>query len=116
MLYYLEYETKVDAAHSLPNYNGPCKNIHGHTWRIKVGMWASELNEQGMVCDFREIKDIIHTLDHRYLNDITPTPTAELLGLLILKWFQDHAAVKKNFNVDFVEIWESEKSKIRVTP
>ena len=33
-MYLLETEAAFDAAHFLSNYNGKCKNIHGHRWRV----------------------------------------------------------------------------------
>jgi 6-pyruvoyltetrahydropterin/6-carboxytetrahydropterin synthase len=58
--------TKVftfDMAHALYGYDGPCKNIHGHTYRLHVTV-AGKINdqpghpEQGLVVDFGKIKDI----------------------------------------------------------
>jgi 6-pyruvoyltetrahydropterin/6-carboxytetrahydropterin synthase len=60
--------TKVftfDMAHALYGYEGPCKNIHGHTYRLHVTV-AGKINdtpghpEQGLVVDFGKIKDITH--------------------------------------------------------
>ena len=75
------------AAHKLPNYQGLCRNLHGHEWRLDITV-EGEVNKQtGMVVDFVHFKgivdhEIIHKLDHTYLNDLIPYPTAEL----ILNW------------------------------
>ncbi len=53
-----------EAAHALHYYDGPCKNIHGHSYKLEVCIIgkASE-NEQspknGMVMDFGDLKDLI---------------------------------------------------------
>ncbi len=58
--------TKVftfDMAHALYGYDGPCKNIHGHTYKLHVTV-AGKINDQsghpelGLVVDFGKIKEI----------------------------------------------------------
>lgn len=58
--------TKVftfDMAHALFGYDGPCKNIHGHTYHLHVTL-SGKINqqendpEQGLVIDFGVIKQI----------------------------------------------------------
>jgi 6-pyruvoyltetrahydropterin/6-carboxytetrahydropterin synthase len=69
--------TKVftfDMAHALDGYDGLCKNIHGHTYHLRItllGEVRNELNhpKNGFVLDFNEIKalvnaGIIHVFDH----------------------------------------------------
>lgn len=48
----------ANIAHRLLNYDGPCKNIHGHTYHFEVDISSNKLNELGMVIDFNEIKKI----------------------------------------------------------
>lgn len=66
--------TKVftfDMAHALFGYDGPCKNIHGHTYHLHVTV-AGYVNdiandpEQGLVIDFGVIKKITkeHVIAH----------------------------------------------------
>jgi len=80
---------KFDAAHKLPGYNGKCKDLHGHTWKLIVAV-EGEVKEDGMVRDFREIKQIVNgkiidKLDHGYLNEIIENPTTENILLWIKK-------------------------------
>jgi 6-pyruvoyltetrahydropterin/6-carboxytetrahydropterin synthase len=56
--------------HRLMNYNGKCRQLHGHNARAVVTVAAAELDELGMVADFsalrRHIGDWIdRTLDHK---------------------------------------------------
>ncbi len=51
-------------AHSLPNHNGLCRNIHGHNYKLEVtiGGPVNPTNgdsSQGMVIDFSELSNII---------------------------------------------------------
>src|SRR5262249_51543719 len=64
--------------HRLLNYSGKCRNFHGHNGKVEVAIAAPKLDKRGMVRDFTEIKQILHTwidqnLDHRMiLNEKDP--------------------------------------------
>ena len=71
---------EVSAAHSLQlSYRSKCENLHGHNWVVTVYCKAKELDANGMVVDFKHIKDRIHDyLDHGNFNELLPfNPTAE---------------------------------------
>ena len=51
-------------AHVLWNYDGPCKNVHGHSYRLFVTLSGipaddTENPKNGMVIDFSDLKNII---------------------------------------------------------
>ncbi len=75
--------TEFDAAHRLPGYQGKCAQLHGHTYQVEVVV-EGQVGENGFVMDFYQIKKIIaaslQDLDHAYLNDILPNPTAEAIA------------------------------------
>lgn len=55
-----------ESAHALWNYDGKCKNIHGHTYKLFVTVKGNPINnpenpKNGMVIDFGELKKIIKT-------------------------------------------------------
>ena len=56
----------------------------GHNWIITVYCKSKELNANGMVIDFKHIKNMVSDkLDHQYINDIVDfNPTAENMA----KW------------------------------
>jgi 6-pyruvoyltetrahydropterin/6-carboxytetrahydropterin synthase len=74
-------------AHYLPEYNGKCKNLHGHTGVLEVEIARTEeIDElehyEGMVLDFAYLKEIVNQLviskfDHGCMNDLITIPTAE---------------------------------------
>lgn len=68
-------------------YESKCRNLHGHNWVVVVFCRAEKLNESGMVCDFKHIKNLIHDkLDHKNLNEVFDfNPTAENIA----KWIVD---------------------------
>jgi len=54
-------------AHALLNYDGPCKNIHGHSYQLNVtvkGKVKTNTNDsdEGMVVDFGVIKKVVKEL------------------------------------------------------
>ncbi len=79
-MYYVKKTIEISAAHQLElDYESKCRQLHGHNWMITVLCRAKELNENGMVTDFTEVKHLLkNTLDHKVLNDVLPfNPTAE---------------------------------------
>lgn len=57
-------EFDFEMAHALLNYDGPCKNIHGHSYQLSVTMKGHPDNDNyssaiGMVMDFSKIKEIV---------------------------------------------------------
>ena len=87
-MYYITKQMEIAASHRLDlDYESKCTKLHGHNWRITVHCKAKELNKDGMVVDFKHIKNKIHGyLDHGVLNDLLPfNPTAENIA----KWVTD---------------------------
>lgn len=79
-MYYVSKKLEVAGAHQLKlNYESKCSNLHGHNWWITVHCKSSILNENGMVVDFKHIKNMVSDkLDHHNLNEVFDfNPTAE---------------------------------------
>ncbi len=66
-----------DMGHRVPSHKGKCKNLHGHRYKIEVGVddkvvtTQGESNE-GMVIDFSDLKEIMVNevdthLDHGFM-------------------------------------------------
>lgn len=82
--------TKVftfDMAHALFGYDGPCKNIHGHTYKLSVTLIGSPIQDttnpkEGMVTDFKKIvkDEVIDVFDHTLVLK-ADTPHAKIKGL-----------------------------------
>ncbi|HOS85346.1 MAG TPA: 6-carboxytetrahydropterin synthase [Bacteroidales bacterium] len=57
-------EFVFDMAHALHKYDGLCKNIHGHTYKLQVTLRGpintdEDSTKLGMVLDFSELKRIV---------------------------------------------------------
>jgi 6-pyruvoyltetrahydropterin/6-carboxytetrahydropterin synthase len=85
--------TKVftfDMAHALFGYDGPCKNIHGHTYKLSVTLVGTPILDttnpkEGMVIDFTDFKkivkdEVIDVFDHTLVLKAN-TPHAKIQGL-----------------------------------
>ena len=80
----IEVDFLFSAAHQLPFYDGPCKRMHGHNYRVRIGLAGEVEPKSGMVFDFLKVKEvfdreIMPSCDHRVLNELMENPTAEHL-------------------------------------
>lgn len=107
----------IAAAHFLRGYDGPCKDLHGHTWKLEVTIVAETLNDIGLVMDFRDVKkklrEFLAHLDHVCLNDLPyfkdHNPSTEELARYIYREFTPQCAP---FQLVRVRVWESESSSV----
>lgn len=124
----IEKEMTFDSAHRLFRYRGRCASVHGHTYRVKVGVKGSSLDELNMVIDFgvvkEALKEITEELDHAILlNADDPmsvenspetrcirfkgNPTAEAMAQDIY-----HKMHARGLDVQFVKLWETPTSAV----
>jgi 6-pyruvoyltetrahydropterin/6-carboxytetrahydropterin synthase len=112
-------EFTFDAAHHLHCYEGKCKNLHGHTYRVIFGL-SGFTDERGLMIDFGDIKEIwkkkieIH-VDHRYLNETLPlmNTTAENMVVWMYEQMAEallEASQYKGARVEFVRLYETPTS------
>lgn len=118
-MYRLSVSDSFSAAHRLCGYQGACRNLHGHNWKVKVCLATDQLDEIGMALDFGVIKQflasILDELDHAYLNELPAftrhNPTSENLARYVFERFERELAGKP-VQVESVEIQESERSAV----
>jgi 6-pyruvoyltetrahydropterin/6-carboxytetrahydropterin synthase len=121
-MYTLKVITDFAAAHSLRDYPGDCRRLHGHNWKVEVEVCSKELDELGMVLDFKIIRQLARKvgdeLDHRYLNDIPPfdqiNPTAENIAAHFFRRISEELN-NSRAEVHAVTLWETERASVRYT-
>ena len=85
-----------DSAHFLPNVppGHKCREMHGHTYKLKVFIQGELDPILGWIMDFKDLKDalmpVIDQLDHKLINNIKglENPTAENITIWIWKQIQ----------------------------
>ena len=115
-MFYITKEVTFDAAHNLISYHGKCEKLHGHTYRLQVTI-KGEPDEEGMVVDFVELKKmikekILDKLDHSYINDLIPQPTAEYIARWIFDNLEPLVKTDKRELYEVV-LWETPTSFVR---
>jgi 6-pyruvoyltetrahydropterin/6-carboxytetrahydropterin synthase len=135
MLARVAKEFDFHAAHVLPNHDGQCRRLHGHTYRLRVVVegWVrpvgDDLPDEGMVVDFKVLKDIYKTMvepevEHQNLNatlvdtGLVPVSTCECVARWILHRFRTgleerHAGT--DARVVCVRLWETPTSWAEVS-
>ena len=104
-------EFKFEMAHALHGYDGLCKNIHGHSYKLRVTVKGQVRNENGnvkdgMVMDFSELKkivklEIIDKYDHSLvLNSNSPHASIDLSAFEKV-FYLPYQPTSENLVVDF---------------
>lgn len=117
-MFEISAEDSFASAHQLVGYEGPCENLHGHTWKVKVSLKGEKLDDLGMLFDFKQVKkllkEILSEFDHKNLNEMRyfkdDNPTAENIAKTIFSLFGDkiEGAWPAGTELSKVSVWESE--------
>lgn len=121
-MYELKVISNLAAAHQLRDFEGQCENLHGHNWRIEVYVTGNDLQENGILIDFKLIKKatetVIQDLDHRFLNELEGfreiNPSSENIARYI------YESLSRDLNNDRVRVsrvtaWESDSASATYT-
>ena len=137
-MYRVERRFTLPIGHRLSKHGGRCKSIHGHNFTVLVGVKSEKLNDNDMVIDFTDLKNIVNgyldEFDHcLVLNECDPMgavvesvrefirmkrvpfePTAEKLAEEIYKFTEEglkQLCKDDNVKMDYVMVYENENSK-----
>lgn len=84
----LSKEFSFEMAHALKNYDGKCRHIHGHSYKLVVTVIGEPIDDEqspknGMVIDFGDLKKIVnkHIVD-QYDHALVLPENSELIAKL----------------------------------
>jgi 6-pyruvoyltetrahydropterin/6-carboxytetrahydropterin synthase len=116
-MFELTVTSHFSGAHRLRYLHGKCEELHGHNWKVEVSVASSRLNQEGVVIDFKVLKQkmekVLKKLDHTFLNDLPyfsgMEPSSENIARYVFdqmkKELKGHPARLKK-----VTAWESENA------
>ena len=105
-----------ETGHALYGYDGKCKNVHGHSYKLSVTVIGTPIIDRnnvkyGMVIDFSDLKkivkeEIVDNFDHATVFNQT-TPHLELAKELMYRGHHvilvDYQPTSENMVVDFAQ-------------
>jgi len=107
-----------EAAHALDGYDGKCKDIHGHSYHLKVTYIGqpkqdNQLSDCGMVVDFGEVKAIVKEkilplFDHRLILR-KDSRFKEIAPINQRIRFVDYQPTCENMLIEIIEILRSKQ-------
>ncbi len=86
-------EFKWEMAHRLPFHKGKCRNLHGHTYRMRIEL-EGEIDENGMVMDYYDVAQLVEPLVDRL----------------------DHSVMAYEKDEELIEALQKISSKVNVVP
>ena len=105
-----------ETGHALYGYDGKCKNVHGHSYKLSVTVIGSPITDRsnvkyGMVIDFSDLKkivkeEIVDQFDHATVFNST-TPHIELANELEKRGHHvilvNYQPTSENMVIDFAQ-------------
>jgi len=135
-MYRLAKQFTFSMGHRLSCHEGLCKNFHGHNYTVEVGVKGDELNEDGMLIDFGNLKSIVGSfldmMDHALMvnetdegliekmKEVLPDlktiemacePTAENMAREIHKHVGQALKKMWDVDIDYVDVYETDTSR-----
>ena len=116
-MYELKIITQFAAAHQIRGIEGGCERLHGHNWKVEVFVSGDKLDENGLLIDFREIKDkteaLMEELDHKFLNELEPFITINPSSENISRHLYEVLSGQLNtdtIRISKITVWESDSA------
>jgi len=119
-------EFKWEMSHRLPYHNGPCRNIHGHTYKMRIEI-SGEPDKQGMLIDYftitKIVEPLLEKLDHCFVCDDKDIDLIEFLKkmnfkILIIPYYSTAENLAKYIIFELIPHFETfvniERIKVRV--
>ena len=89
-------EAGFSSGHYLRNYRGKCENPHGHNYKVYVTLVGAELDEAGLLLDFKLLKQVMRPvvdyLDHQMINNLKRFDEVNTSAENLAKYFYEKTA------------------------
>jgi 6-pyruvoyltetrahydropterin/6-carboxytetrahydropterin synthase len=126
-------EVFFDASHRLLHYEGKCRNLHGHRWRVEVWIEGETDDVTQIVMDYNLIKNVIERFDHQVILNVadpivkclspfqtvitTPgDPSSELIASLIRDMLLSEPPLNTPVaQLSRIRVWESPTCYAEIT-
>lgn len=123
-MYELTVKAEFEAAHFIKNYPGKCARLHGHNWIVEAVAKGTELNELGILIDFKilkaELNKILDIFDHKFLNELEifaeKNPTAENIAKIIFEKLSASEIFSGKNKLTAIKVYETPKSCVTYSP
>jgi 6-pyruvoyltetrahydropterin/6-carboxytetrahydropterin synthase len=117
-MYIITKEFSFEASHCLSHLTEghPCRNVHGHSYKVIIELKSNTLDEFDMVKDYRELSWIKSwldfTFDHKHLNEVfdkenLPTTSENIAEFIYM------CIKKKESLLSAVTVKETDKTSAR---
>ena len=118
-MYEVTIKKVFSAAHQLMEIGGTCERLHGHNFTVEVTIAAEDLNREGLLIDFRDLKgwlsEILDGLDHKCLNELPEFKGVNPSSEHIARFIHDRLKMKipaGRLAMAGVTVWESENARV----
>jgi 6-pyruvoyltetrahydropterin/6-carboxytetrahydropterin synthase len=120
----MAYELAMDSFFGASHAIRPSGETHTHSFRVQATFVTDSVDDNGMICGFREVSDMLDGESRRYvnrfINDLKPfdvvQPTGENLATVIFRNLL--TALEENMpggpQLVSVTLWENPTSSVRV--
>ncbi len=117
-MYELTVIRQFSAAHQLREFRDNCERLHGHNWKVEISLTGEELNDAGVLIDFKEVKEAadrtLEELDHSFLNELPhfrdQNPSSENIAAYIFEKLSS-TLNSNQIKVTKVTAWESDSAR-----
>jgi 6-pyruvoyl-tetrahydropterin synthase len=121
-MYKLFVDMAFTAQHQLSFESGVREPLHEHDWKVCVAVWSNELNEDGLVIDFEELKcltqSILRDLQGQRLESLgifeNQNVSAETLARTLYNLLSPK--LSSPVQLDYIEITEAPGCRVRYSP
>jgi 6-pyruvoyltetrahydropterin/6-carboxytetrahydropterin synthase len=80
-MFFIKIAIETETAHRLQNHHRLCQHLHGHSYKWEISIGSHELNDDGMVMDFGDLKHLVHSELDQFDHAIVLQNSDPLLGI-----------------------------------